>query len=165
MKQFFCVAKNDKQIFLDKENTNVFFHVLETPNLLKLAKEALAQAEIGDEEQIVFEKDLGRIVGTTSLAKTNKNDEIVYAKRKERNEYSRFVKNKKPVPTSYIVVVLRKVDGEYNLWTAMCGRLLPPEAYDLNDKKKAGGFNKNHALVFDERLIQKDTLTDICPWN
>ena len=164
-KKLLCKSKNNKNIFLDEDNTNVHFHILETPNLLELVKETLVETEIEDEEQVVFEKDLGRIIGSTSLVETDENDEIVYAKRKNRNEYSRFVKNRELIPTSYIVIVLRKIDDGYNLWTAMCGRLLPSVAYDPKDKKDSNGFNRTHALVYDEKLIQLDTLTNVCPWD
>ena len=162
MNKLFCVTKNNKQVFLDEENTNIHFHILETPNLLELAKEALALIEVGDEDQIVFEKDLGRIIGATSLVETSSEDEIIYAKRKDRNGYSRFVKNKKPIPTSWIVIVLRKAEDEYYLWTAMCGRLLPPEAYGPKDKSNPKGFNQTHALVYDKNLVKADTITSIC---
>lgn len=159
MRQLFCKTKNDKAVFIDYDNTNVTFHILETPDLLELVKEALEQTEIGGrEQQIVFEKDLGRIVATTSLVETTDKDEIVYAKRRQRDSYSRFVKNRELIKTQYIVVVLRKVEGEYNLWTAGGGRLLPKEAYDPDSQ-----FNATHALVYDEDLVQLDTITSIRP--
>ena len=152
------VLGNDRQgnsIVLDESNTNIGYHLLETPNLIELVQEILDTIDTNGSDQIVVERDLGRSVGTTLLVETDATDEIVYAKRIGRDAYSRFTKSRAPVPTSWIVVVLRKVDDGYILWTAMCGRLLPPEAYDLNSD-----FNKTHAMAYSESLVQLDTVVN-----
>lgn len=148
-----------KVVFLDPANTNVEYHLLETPSLLDLVREVLPSIELTGDEQIVVEKDLGRVVGTTSLVETTDEDEIVYAKRIGRDSYSRFAKNRELTPCSSIVVVLRKRDDKYYLWTAMCGKMLPEDAYDKDSK-----FNATHALVYDEKLIQVETLTESRPF-
>ena len=140
---------------LDDNNTHVAYHLLETPDLIDLVIEALPRVEANGQDQVVFERDMGRVVGTTNLAETSDQDEIIYAKRKGRDTYSRFVKNRDVIPTQYIVVVLRKTVDGYLLWTAMCGRLLPQDAYDKNSE-----WSKTHAMVFDEHLVQKDTIRE-----
>jgi hypothetical protein len=147
-----------QQVFLDYKNTHVEYHLLETPNLIDLVREVLPTIESNDEKQVIVERDLGRPVGTTNLVETASEDEIVYAKRIGRNEYSRFVKNRELLTCSSIVVVLRKGVSGYFLWTAMCGRLLPDEAY-----QKYSDFNKTHAMVYDEQLIQLDTVVQSQP--
>lgn len=146
-------SADNKIILLDYENTHIEYHLLETPNLVQLVREALPYLVIGDGNQVVLERDMGRVVGTTNLVETTDSDEIVYAKRIGREKYSRFVKNREPVSCQSIVVVVRKRGQEYYLWTAMCGNLLPQEAYDENS-----AFNVTHALVYDATLIQMDTL-------
>ena len=147
-------SHDNKNVYIDYNNTNVEYHLLETPDLISLVEEVIPKLRIGDEDQVVLSCDLGRIVGTTNLVKTKKGDEIVYAKRIGRTSYSRFVKYKKPVECSSIVIVLRKCNTGYNLWTSMCGNILPKEAY-IEDSN----FNNTHALVYDEKLIQPETAT------
>ena len=142
-------------VFLDYANTNVEYHLLETPNLLDLVREVLLTIYVVGEDQVTIERDLGRIIGTTNLIKTTDDDEIVYAKRIGRNKYSRFAKNRQPIACNSIVVVLRKGDQGYYLWTAMCGKLLPEEAYEQDSY-----FNNTHALAYDKGLVQIDTVTN-----
>ena len=147
------IDKQGNTIILDYKNTHVEYHLLETPNLIDLVKEVLPTIETNGQDQVIIERDIGRIIGTTNLVETDDTDEIVYAKRIGRETYSRFVKNRQLIPTSYLVVVLRKASNGYILWTAMCGRLLPSEAY-IEDSE----FNRTHALVYDEKLIQLDSV-------
>ncbi len=53
-------------------------------------------------------------------------------------------------------MVLRRGADGYYLWTAMCGKLLPPEAY-----QQGSDFNATHAMVYDEKLVQLDTVTHL----
>ncbi len=158
MKEIFGIDRQGNTIFLDRDRTNIDYHLLETPDLLELVREALGTIYTDDKEQVVVERDLGRIVGTTLLVETDDTDDIVYAKRIGRDTYSRFTKSRSPVPTNWIVVVLRKIDDGYILWTAMCGRLLPDDAYDLDSN-----FSKTHAMAYDESLVQLDSIVTLLP--
>lgn len=155
--ELLATSKNGTPVYLNHEKTNVHLHIQENPNLLELAKEAIAQQTLVNEPQIVFEQDMKRVIGTTSLVKTSPDDEIIYAKRKGRDTYSRFVKGRELTETSCIAVVLRQVDDVCVLWTAWCGRLLPREAYEDNAHEPSG-FWATHALVYDESLVQLDTV-------
>ena len=148
------ISADGESVFLDSSNTNINYHLLETPNLINLVIEVLPTISVLNKKQVVAERNLGRIVGTTNLIETTDNDEIVYAKRIGRDSYSRFAKNREPVSCRSIVVVLRKGDVGYYLWTAMCAKLLPKEAW-IEDST----FNKTHAMAFDENLVQLDTVT------
>lgn len=152
------VSANGMPIFLDRSNTNIDYHLLETPDLINLVREVVPSIEVENNDQIVVERDLGRTVGTTNLVETTDGDEIVYAKRIGRNAYSRFVKNKKPIPCSSIVIVLRKGEFGYYLWTAMCAKLLPKEAWIDGSL-----FNQTHAMAYDESLVQLSTVTESRP--
>ena len=92
------VTSDGREVFLDYADTNIAYHLLETPSLLNLVREALPSMKVSNEKQVVVEKDMGRVVGTTNLVGTDHGDEIVYAKRRGREKYSRFVKNKQLVP-------------------------------------------------------------------
>lgn len=153
-------SADGEMVLVDYANTNVEYHLLETPDLLSLVCEALPTIATAGQAQVVVERDLGRTIGTTNLVETTDRDEIVYAKRIGRSTYSRFAKNRQPLPCKSIVVVLRKRVEGYYLWTAMCGKLLPEEAYQQDSQ-----FNAAHALVYDDQLVQVDTVTHLEPIN
>ena len=152
------ISADGEPVFLDWLRTNVEYHLLETPDLVNLVKEVVPTISILGEQQVVAERDLGRIVGTTNLVETTDNDEIIYAKRIGRDAYSRFARNRKPTPCSSIVVVLRKGALGYYLWTAMCAKLLPKDAWIEGSQ-----FSRTHAMAFDESLVQLDTITETRP--
>ncbi len=154
------ISADGEPVFLDSYNTNVDYHLIETPNLIDLVREVIPSIQLSGKDQVVVERDLGRIVGTTNLVETTDDDQIIYAKRIGRNSYSRFAKNKQPIPCSSIVVVLRKGESGYYLWTAMCAKILPKEAW-IQDSQ----FNQTHAMAYDESLVQLDTLTESRPQN
>lgn len=151
--EFLGNSRDDKSVYIDHDHTNVTYHLLETPDLLDLVREVLPTIKLDDGTQVVVERDMGRIVGTTNLVETTETDEIVYAKRIGRLTYSRFVKGRSPMPCRHIVVVFRKQKKEYVLWTAMCGRLLPDDAYEQDSV-----FRATHAMTYDESLVQLDTV-------
>ena len=152
------ISADGESVFLDWLNTNIDYHILETPNLINLVSEVLSTINVMGAQQVVTERDLGRIVGTTNLIETTDNDEIVYAKRVGRDKYSRFAKNREPISCCSIVVVLRKGELGYYLWTAMCAKLLPKEAW-----VEGSNFNNTHAMAFDESLVQLATVTKLRP--
>lgn len=112
-------------------------------------------------------------IGITSLVETDENSEIIYAKRKERNLYTRFVKNRKGSITSSFVVILNKSrnnDNDYFLVTMFPGKgaYREPEDPNISTKEELIQsllFWENHALVFDESTINLETITPICPYQ
>jgi len=92
-------------------------------------------------------------------------DDIVYAKRINRDNYTKFVKNRNPPATSYFTVLLYK-DGEdsYELVSAWVGRTCPSFPDDINATSDSKPFWDKHALVYGTQAIQDDTLTQISPW-
>ncbi|WP_102346009.1 hypothetical protein [Bacillus sp. Marseille-P3661] len=112
-------------------------------------------------------------IGITSLVNTDENSEIVYAQRKERKIYTRFVKNRKCSITSSFVVILnrtRRNNNQYFLVTMFPGKgaYKEPEDPNIITKKELIEsllFWENHALVFDESTIDLNTITPICPYK
>lgn len=154
-----ATSRNNIPVYLNDEKTNVHVHIQENANLLELVKEVITQTALQVAPEIVFEHDMGKVVGATSLVETSSGDEIVFAKRKGRDKYSRFVKGRSLRETSWVVVVIREDAGQYTLWTAWCGRLLPLEAYAEN-AYEPGGFWAKHALVYDADIIQRESECD-----
>lgn len=152
------ISADGESVFLDSMNTHIDYHLLETPNLIDLVVEVLPSISVMNKRQVVVERDLGRIVGTTNLVETTSKDDIIYAKRIGRESYSRFARNRDPIQCRSIVVVLRKGDSGYYLWTAMCAKLLPKDAWI-----EGYLFNRTHAMAFNENLVQLDTVTKSRP--
>ncbi|WP_456276428.1 hypothetical protein [Bacillus sp. AK128] len=112
-------------------------------------------------------------IGITSLVDTDENSEIVYAKRKERNLYTRFVKHRQGSITNSFVVILNKSrhkENEYFLVTMFPGKgaYREPEDPNISTKEELNEsllFWSSHALVFDESTIDRTTVTPICPYK
>lgn len=164
MRQDIAQSRNGQVVFLGGERSNVTLHLQEAPHLINLIKEVIAGVDLID-DNVAIEKDLCRIVGETTLVETDETDEIVYAKRLQRDKYTRFVLNKTAQPTQFVTVILHKADGGYRLWSAWCGQLVPTSPGGDDEMPKSQGFWRNHALIFDEAIIQPDTMTTTCPWG
>ena len=117
-----ATAKDGVEVYLNPSHTNMHLHILENPEIIELAREVIESSHLSG-DNIAIEKDLGRIVGTTNCVLTDDSDEIVYAKRKQRDSYSRFVKNRAPEATQSVVVIINKVSDDFELWSAWCGSL------------------------------------------
>lgn len=112
-------------------------------------------------------------IGYCSLVKTTQDDEIIYAQRLNRNIYSRFVKGKEPKLVNTMTVILnrsREKLNEYYLITMFPGDKSFKEPEDLNIKTKEEllkclEFWGNHALIYDEAIIQKDSIIHYCPYR
>ena len=152
-KEFLCMSANGADVFVDLENTNIGLHLIENPDLVELAKEAVSGSDL-EGEKVALEKDLGRVVGTTSMVEVTEGDEIVYAKRLGRCKYSKFVKNRELKQTSKVVVILFKKKYGYLVWSAWCGELLPQEPDGEGGTRTSREFDRTHALVYDPKIIQ-----------
>jgi len=132
-----------------------------------LLPEALARIESNGRDFLVEEVDFGRPIGETICVPTGPGDEIVFAKRPKRFGLTRFVKNRKPEPSSSVTVVL-KVTGEdrgaYVLLSAFIGGKPEPEPWDKNATEKSVAFWVSHALVWGCEPVVPGTETTVCPW-
>jgi hypothetical protein len=158
-------TKNNKSVYLDEESTHAHTHVSDTPNLLDYTKEALAHV-IAIDDVVYVEVDLGRPLGKSDLVATDENDEIIYAKRVNRDTFTRFVKNRKQLEDSRIAVVLHKTDDEYRLFSTWIGPATPPFPRE-NPKhdQESIEFWKKHALVWGRQAIQPGTEVTEWPWG
>lgn len=162
MVEFLTNSSNNAKVFSDVDSTNLALHIIENPNLLSHIKEAVKKSDL-EGEKVALEVDLGRIVGVTSMVEIHDGDEIVYAKRLDRDSYSKFVKNRDLVPTSWVVAILFKEEYGYLVWSGWCGRLLPQEPDGKGGSRTAKEFEASHALVYDPKIIQMDTLKSSKP--
>ena len=122
------------------------------------------------EEVFFFEE-----VGDTICVVTDERDEIVFAVRPNRGGHSRFVKNRKPQPTNWVVVVLRRSDDgtHYLIITAFFGGNPEPEPWDEKNfasqpnpavaRENARRYWSTHALVWGTTPVIPGTETTDLP--
>ncbi len=163
-KEYLGKTKNGVDVYVDMEQSHASTHFAHHPKLSNAVKNIIPEVEVFH-DRTRLEYDTDEEVGATDLVETNEHDEIVYAKRPLRTQYSRFVKNKVSTPTSWVTVDFRRVnDKEYMLYTAFVGRLTPsfPGGDFLPEQSKE--FWSNHALVWGSQEVIPGSETAACPW-
>lgn len=134
--------------------------------VLRLLPEALGQIDSLGRGFLLEVVDFGRVIGETICVGTGPSDQIVFAKRRGRFGYSRFVKNRKPEPCSEMVVILKKAeeDNLFVLITAFVGHRPEPEPWDRNATANSLAFWRSHALVWGCEPTIPGTESSRCPW-
>ena len=158
-------SKNGMSVWYDNVSSHAATHINDTPGLEALAAEITKNTYLtGDFMQ--FHTDMGRVVGTCDLVDIEPGDEIVYAKRLNRDNYSAFNLSKGPQPSSLVTTVYEKrEDGTYELSSAWVGPSdspsFPGSERETPDSKK---YWATHALAWGTQEIQPSTKTTTCPW-
>ncbi|HSX08362.1 MAG TPA: hypothetical protein VLG11_05705 [Candidatus Saccharimonadales bacterium] len=164
-KQTVATTKNGKLVYVDLKGSHAATHIADTPELLSLVRELLADLSLED-DNIYLDKDMGREVGLSDLVTTDEDDHIIYAKRLNRSNYTRFVQNRLAEPTRYVTVVLRKdTDGNYELWSAWIGAAAPQFPGDEHETPESRPFWQTHALVWGNQEVQPGTQVEYWPWG
>ena len=158
-------TKNNKTVYVDKEGSHAATHLADTPQLFELVKHVIADLS-PSEDNVYIDKDMGRSVGMSDLVETTASDEIIYAKRLNRDNYTRFVLNRLPELTSFVTVALQKdAEGDYGLWTAWIGRAVPQFPGDSFETPDSRIFWQKHALVWGSQATQPNTERKDWPWS
>lgn len=129
-------------------------HMKQHEEVLPLLPEVLSMIVTNDDPFIRVEVDLGRIAGNTSCVETAETDDILFARRVGRRTITRFVRNRQPVPTRHVTVLMLNIgQGVYRLVTGWIGRLAEKEPTDPTisseaERARAEAFWSNHALVW-----------------
>lgn len=102
--------------------------------------------------------DMEHIIGYSSCVPTTDEDEVILVYRKNREGWTRMVKNRTGVPTSKITIVLKEHDGYLRCLTAYIGEGAPKEPWDRSLKnnkeiKESVTFWSKHALLWNEELL------------
>jgi hypothetical protein len=153
-----------KPVYLHEKSTHAKTHIAHHPKLLQVVKDNLGMITL-DANMTRLELTASEIIGTCDLVETDLDDEIVYAIRAGRTTYSRFAKDREPVPTSSFVVDIRIGDNtNYYLYTTYVGKLAPsfPGGDFMPEQSKT--FWNNHALVYGTQELIPGTETTTCPW-
>lgn len=158
-------SQNGVTVWFDTTESHAATHIADTPGLRDLAAEVLSQSEItGDYMQ--FHLNLGRTVGTSDLIENQPGDEIVYAKRLNRNEYTVFNKTRPPQPSQLVTVAVEKrEDRTYELVSTWIGPSDSPSFPGTErETPESKPFWTKHSLAWGRQEVQPGTETKICPW-
>lgn len=162
---FIATTKNGNKVSYNAQNSHAATHIEDTPKLLSLLQELIPTLELM-KDNIYADYDMGRVVGKTDLIKTTDADEIIYAKRKNRSEYTRFVKGKAPQPCRHVAIVLNKIsDNEYDLTSAWIGYAVPMFPHTQHATAESAPFWRQHALAWGTQSVLPGTETDQWPWG
>lgn len=166
--EFLGRSANKMQVVYDPEHSHAAAHFAEVSQLKALVQEVIGRAVLTGHKPILFEADMGRIVGCTDLVENQRGDIIVFAKRRNRGDiYTSFNKTQTAQPSSLVSVAFGwfNTDG-YELTSAWIGPLdspsFPGEPEETPDSKP---YWLAHSLVWGRQEIQPGTETTICPWD
>lgn len=161
---YFAQTANGRKVVFDTENSHAITHFSKNPQLRGYV-EKIIPTITALEPILRITIDAGEIVGSSDLVETNDADEIIYALRPLRTQYSRFVKNKQSVPTTNITIDLREeASGDYTLYTAFVGSLTPSFPGGNYLPEQSRDFWSCHALVWNSQEVVLGTETKECPW-
>lgn len=163
-KMYIGQTSNGYKVYLDPLTSFVSTHINDTPNLLGLIKEA-SEKIIAAGNIIYVQIDLDRIIGVSDIVETDEADNIFYAKQLFRSNYTRFVKNKQQPETSYITVILNRLEDDYIVFDAWVGSVVPPLPSDKRESKESKPFWRTHAVASRNQVIQEGSVIEHWPWD
>lgn len=161
---YLATTKNDKKVYVDLESSHAATHFADDPELIEYVREVLPQVEATD-DNVFHQADLGRETGFSDLVETDDNDEIIYAKRINRRNYTRFVLHRKTVRTTLVTIVLHKLGNDYTLYSAWVGPLAPPFPGSSHEAPDSREFWSTHALVWGKQQIVPGSERKGWPWG
>lgn len=165
--ELLCVSKNGIKIYWDPINSHASTHFADTSNLRELVIEVLEGKEL-KAENLEFEIDMGRVVGTCDVIEVDDSDDVVYAFRKNRKEqgYVPFVKSRKAKSDSYVSIAIEKLpDGKYILSSAWIGKWDdPPFPQQSRATKESVSYWNSHAFIWGSQEIVDNSVVTKKPW-
>lgn len=131
-----------------------------------LLEEALSMIRTNNRAFIEAELDFGQVIGMTSCVSTTENDMIIFGQREKRNGLTRFVLDREMIPSTKMMVILKRGNSpdEYILITAFVGGKPEPEPWDKRATQASFDFWESHALVWTGEQVMPGTLTAKVPW-
>ncbi|MEO6761358.1 MAG: hypothetical protein ABI220_03205 [Candidatus Saccharimonadales bacterium] len=167
MNEFLCFTKNGKSVSYDTVNSHAATHFADTPILRGLVVEVLKGLDIKD-DNLEFDLDMGREIGTSDVVEIDDTDVVVYALRKNRKEqgYVPFTKSRAAQPNSFISIALEPdPDSSYKLSSAWIGRWDgPPFPQEPHATTESIPFWSKRAFVWGSQEVEPGSVIDDCPW-
>ncbi len=160
-------SRNIVLVSYDLVNSHAVTHFEDTPQLKDLVIEVIGRLDLHGQE-IAQDFNMGRIVGTCDVVSVGKDDEIVYAKRKNRDGdgLMPFTKTSLAEPSQNVSIhLIPKSDGNYILSSAWIGTFDDePFPLSANANEKSVDFWNKHAFVYGSQEIIRGTETNLKPW-
>lgn len=162
--QFLCTSKNNKNVYYDPVHSHAATHFNDAPELKDVVIEIITSKElVGD--RIEFDRNMGRIVGNMDVVNVDDTDKLLYAKRRNRDEYVPFTKSRTTQPTPFVSMGLALQNENYELTSAWFGEFeSPPFPGEATATQESVDFWNKHAFVWGSQGVQEDTVTEVCPW-
>ncbi|MBI3624401.1 hypothetical protein HY218_02090 [Candidatus Saccharibacteria bacterium] len=152
------------EIYVDLITSSAGHYLSRQPYVLNLIKEVLAPMHLTKSE-VFIERDMGRTIGSTDIVETSEKDTIFYALPYKKSVFSRYAKNRNPVPSQKLSLTLqRDSTGNYELVDTWIGPSSPPFPGDKKATAKSKTYWQSHALVQDAQMVQAKTITKVCPY-
>lgn len=159
-----CISQNKIEIVYEAKTSHVATHFEDSPPLKNYVIEALRNTIVSS-DSMLFEHTFEETIGFTDLVSTDEHDEIIFAKRINRDVYTRFTKSKESQPCSTVTIALDKIDDRtYRLWSAWIGFIGPSFPGDANESPESVPYWSKHALVWGTQEIQPGAETPVSPW-
>ena len=164
-KVFLTNSKNGVEVWYDSIASHAATHIRDTPNLDALAAEVLTQTVITD-SYVQLHLDLGRVVGLCDLVENEPGDEVIYAKRINRDSYSVFNRSKPPQPSSLVTIAVELQDDlTYELVSAWIGPSdLPSFPGTERETPASKPFWQKHSFAWGNQQVLPESITSLCPW-
>lgn len=123
---------------------------------LELFKKSVVLINSENRKIITEEVEFPEIIGTTNVVKISPADKIIWAQRKGRKIFSKFVLNKKTEPTNFFSFALKRyTKNSYLLLTCYKGKKSEKEINFCYNEQKALDFWKSHAFVWGTEIIEE----------
>jgi hypothetical protein len=151
------------KLILDSNNSRLEVDV-------SLIKEAIKHSSLSEATNVAtFSYKFKKTVGYNIVVPASSNDEIVFAKRPGKEFISRFVQNKKPLPTAFICLEIYKFPGSSNEWLlrdSYFGNTRVPEILigtkGTTEQKR---YWDTRAFVWGYCSVVPGTVSKTCPWE
>jgi len=155
---------NGYEVYANLIASSAGHYLSRQPYVINLIKEVLVPMNLTD-SKVSIERDMGRIIGNTDIVETSEKDTIFYAMPYKKTFFSRYAKNRHPMPSHKLTIILeRDTDGNYELSDTWIGPCSPPFPGDKNETDSSKSYWQTHALVQDAQVVQSKTITKICPY-
>lgn len=152
------------EVYVNMITSSAGQYLSRQPYVLNVLKEALHATNLKG-SHIYIERDMGRIIGNTDIVETTDADTIYYAMPIKKKFFARFAKNRAPLPSNTISIILEKDDaGNFEVLDAWIGLYSPPFPGDERETPDSKEFWATHALVQDAKAIQSKSITKTCPY-
>jgi len=165
--KFLCKSADGKRVVFDPINSHTATHFRDASNLQAITKELLSNMNL-EGDLVAKDIDMGRVIGNSDVVKIDGSDEIIYAKRSNREDqgFVPFTKSRTSQPCSLISIYLvKKAEDTYELSSVWIGEYDSPNFPQMDNATPSSlPYWQKRAFVWGSQEIIPGTERDDCPW-